>query len=391
MVRWNKLSDSNKTENKKSVNDYFSKDAINNYYEFTKKILYDMFDEIVRGPGAKKLVSVLLSPVGMLGSFFVLIAIILPLLPLTQSLVNTLWYIFFYIAISESWNIMGGYGGEVDFGHILFVGIGVYTVGILYMFHGFNIWIGIILGGIVSAISAILIGIPALRLRGAYFAITMLAFNEALAIIFINARSFTNGSNGLIVGSLLAKYPSLRLTTYYLIIFMSIIAYLITHYVSYTRLGLSLRAIRDSPDGAASVGINVMKTKMTAFVLSAFIAGLTGGVFLLRLLSLTPAETFNTSFTVEMIVITLLGGSGSVFGPVIGAIIIVPLKVILISALAQRSFTIFGATFKLDTAYLLIYGLIFIFAILFIPDGIIGYLEKKGLIKRESLVPEEEE
>ena len=376
-----------------------------------KKFVIDLFDELLFGPGFKKLIHVLKSPIGIIGTLFVIVSLILPFLNNTASLTDTLWWVFFYIAIAESWNIIGGYGGEVDFGHVLYVAFGIYVVGITFenfFFLGFllgdsfrffglpfgvYLWmvIEVILAGLVSAVVAILIGIPTLRLRGAYFAVTLLAFNEVLKVILNYPNDITHGGEGVNIGYILQQVPELTILVYFGIIGVSIASFLLTHYISYTRLGLNLRAIRDNQEGASAMGISVLRTKVIAYAMSGFIAGMAGAIYMLRLFNFTPVEAFDTNKTVEMIIITLLGGPGSVFGPILGAIIIVPIKFQLPILIGQTQFNLFGLIIRFDVIYLVIYGIIFILAVLFLPKGIIGYLQDKGFIKRETLIDTTEE
>jgi branched-chain amino acid transport system permease protein len=377
------------------------------------KYLHSFYSEIVYGPGTKHLLKVLFSPIGLLGSMFLFIAIMLAFIPNSQAkqLRNILWFVFFYIALAESWNIIGGYAGEVDFGHVLFAAVGMYSMAILindynlmsiFSLFGDNYFtsillpllLGIFISGILATLVSIVIGIPALKLRGSYFAITMLASSQALLIIFSVDKGIpffnTNGGSGVNVSSLLQIIPDYTVVVYILIIGVSIVAFLIVHYVSYTRLGLSLRAIKGSQDGAASIGINVLWTKLQAFSISAFIAGIAGAVYMLAIYDITPKDAFNVHVTIEMIIITLIGGPASVFGPIIGAIIVWPMRSLLTQFFAGISFDLFGTVLKFDVAYLLIYGLLFIIAVLYLPKGIIGLLEDKGILKRESLISDED-
>lgn len=376
------------------------------------RLIQTFYDEIISGPGTKQLIKILISPIGLLGIVFLIISIFLGFIdtPQANNIKSILWFVFLFIALAESWNIIGGYAGEVDFGHVLFLGVGVYTEAILinqynamswFSFLGNNvftiyltIFLTILLSGLSTVVIAIIIGLPILRLKGAYFAIAMLALSQVFLILFLQANLFpfyqTNGGNITYVTKLLRIIPNYTLFVYILIIGVSIVAFIITHYVSYTRLGLSLRAIKGSPDGASSIGINVLKTKLQAFALSAFIAGIAGAVYMLYFLSITPEPVFDTQITVQMIIMTLLGGSASVFGPVIGALIIYPIRNILTQNLSGFAFTFGGIVLNFDVAYLIIYGLIFVFAVLYLPNGIIGYLEKKGILKRESLIDEDQ-
>ena len=346
--------------------------------------LYGIIDELINGPGFKAILDLLRKPVGILGLIFLAISIIIPFIPGTGYYMEILWFVFFYIAVSESWNIIGGYGGEVDFGHVVFVGIGAYTVGLLYNAYYVNIWIGVIIGGFIAAIFAVLLGIPTLRLRGAYFAVTMLAVNEAVKNIFLNTPQFGSGQ-GIYIGQVLSEIPGIELLNYYAIIILTIFAFLTTHYISYSRLGLSLRAIKESIPGSCASGVEVTQSKLIAFAISAFIAGMAGGLLMINFYQITPGEAFRGETTVEMIIMTLLGGAGNVFGPVLGALILVPLKQFLIALFAGQTLVLFGLKLKLELMYLVVYGIIFILVVLFIPKGIMGYLEEKKIVERESL------
>ncbi len=355
-------------------------DPIKLIQEYIRGIL----DELLRGPGFKAIINMLKKPTGILGIILLVVSMLLPMIPGTGYYMEILWFVFFYITVAESWNIIGGYGGEVDFGHVVFVGIGAYTVGLFYIWYHLNIWVGVLLGGIFAAIFAVLIGIPTLRLRGAYFAVTMLAVNEAVKNIFLNMPAFGSGE-GIYIGQILSEIPGVETLNYYAIILLSIFAFLTAHYISYSRLGLSLRAIKESIPGACASGVEVTNSKILSFAISAFIAGLAGGLLMINFYQITPGEAFRGETSVEMIIMTLLGGAGNVFGPVLGALILVPLKQFLIGAFAGMSIVIFGMKLKLELMYLVVYGIIFILVVLFLPKGIMGYLEEKGLVERESL------
>ena len=373
-----------------------------------KSYILGLGDELFFGPGMKKLIEVLKSPIGLLGTLFLIISLVLPFFPGTASITDSLWWIYFYISIAESWNIIGGYAGEVDFGHVIFVAVGIYTVGVSFQnfffltflfgqyFFGFPfgvyLWmaIEILLAGLVGALFAFLIGIPTLKLRGAYFAVTLLAFANVLSVIFNYPNDITHGGDGVNISAILQSVPDLRMLGFFGIIFVSIACFVITHYISYTRLGLNLRAIRDNQEGASAMGISVMKTKLTAFTMSGFLAGMAGANFMFHLFNFDPVHAFETKLTVEMIIITLLGGAGSVFGPILGAFIIVFTKFQLPVLVGQTQLNIFGLVINFDILNLILYGVLFIVAILFLPRGIIGWLQDRGVIKRETLIDSKE-
>lgn len=389
------------------------KQSVKNGFSSVVKAFHSFYSEILYGPGTRHLIKVLTSPIGLLGTFFLIISLFLGLVPQgssaysqSQTLINILWFVFFYMALAESWNIIGGYAGEIDFGHVLFAGMGIYTEAILineynamswFSFLGHNFLSDVMLplittifiSGLSAVVVALIIGIPVLKLKGAYFAIAMLAFSQVLLIVFsfIDIPFYrTNGGTGVNVGQLSKIDPNYSIIVYLLIIGVSIVAFIIVHYVSYSRLGLSLRSIKGSPDGAASIGINVLKTKLQAFAISAFIAGLAGAVYVLKIFDVTPEVAFDVHVTVQMIIMTLLGGSANVFGPVIGALIVWPIRSLLSQNLSGVSWSFLGFSLNFDVAYLIVYGIIFIFAVLYLPKGIIGYLEDKGILKRESLI-----
>lgn len=396
---------------------------IKRHVKSARDFIHGFYKELVYGPGTKHFIRVMISPNGILGTFLLIISIFLafigrgnPAYSQAQTLINVLWFVYFYMILALSWNIIGGYAGEIDFGHVLFAGIGIYTEAILineynaftwfsflggqFSLFGFDVFtvilpliVTIFLSGVAAAIVAVIIGIPTLKLKGAYFAIIMLAFSEFLLIVFefIPIPFYnTHLGVGVNVGRLVTIIPNYSFVVYILIIGVAIVAFIISHYVSYTRLGLALRAIKGSPDGASSIGINVLWTKIQALTISGFIAGLAGAVYVLELFDVTPDVAFNTQVTVQMIIMTLLGGSASVFGPILGSLIVYPIGYILNTSLSGVNLAFLGLNISFSVAYLIVYGLIFVFAVLYLPRGIMGVLENKGIVKRESMISEKQ-
>lgn len=346
----------------------------------------NMANELVHGMGTKKMIELVVSPLGLVGVFFVFISAVLPLLPGAESLLASFRFMFFFIALAGSWNIIGGYAGEIDFGHVVFFGLGSYTAAISYVNYGINIWVSFFLGGVVAMLFALLIGVPILRLRGAYFAVAMLAVAKVVEQLVSYFADFTGGGAGISTGILLQEFEDIRVTAYYLMLFASVMSFFISHYVSYSRLGLSLRAIKASHEGAAAAGIDVLKSKVQAFMISGFIAGIVGAFNITVLFVVEPAQTFPTSLTVQMIIMTFVGGIAMVFGPVLGAILLSPLNIYLTKLLANVEINIFGLTLDFGSGYIIIYGVFFIGIILYLPKGIMGYLVGKGYVKEEALV-----
>ncbi len=266
-----------------------------------------------------------------------------------------IWAVF-----GVSWNILSGYGGQLSFGHAAFFGIGAYTVTLALVYWNLTPWLGIPLGMIVAGIAAILIGLPTFRLRGHYFALSMLAYPLAILYVmqylgfqemslpmhrehpaafleFINPRLYTIVAVGLLIGGLAACML-----------------------VENSRFGLALLAIRQNELAAEAAGINARLWKMRALVTSGMIAASAGGFYACVLLVVTPDSVFGMLVSAQAVVVTLFGGVASIWGPVIGAAILVPLAESLNAELGNMLPGIQGV----------VYGVAIIGIMLASPDGL---------------------
>lgn len=266
-----------------------------------------------------------------------------------------LYILYLNIALAQSWNLVGGYTGLISLGHAAFFGIGAYTTGILMVDLSWPFWPSIVAGGLMATLFAAIISAPTFRFSGVYFAIGTLILAEALRIWMINWE-FTGGAQGL-------KFPTAQipnLTTFYYIMLalatgMTALLVLILR----SQLGLGLRAIRDNQQSAQNLGVNLFRTKLYAFLMSAFVAGLVGSVHAVRISVIEPYSIFGATWTISMINIVIIGGMGTILGPIFGAIFVILLAEML-------------ADFY--TFHLIITGLIFILVIRFMPAGIWGWL-----------------
>lgn len=273
-------------------------------------------------------------------------------------------FVFMWIGLASSFNILTGYTGYLDFGHVAFFGIGAYVSGVLMVKLGIPFYAALAAGAIAATFVALLVGLPTMRLKGAYFAIAMLALAEALKQITMELKSITGGGNGLS----LPIYTNYNFF-YYAMLLAMLAAVFSTYRIEKSKFGYALRAIREAELAAEVSGVNTLKYKLAAFGISAFFAGLIGGIYAYWMTFLYPGETFDVLITVEMVIMTFLGGAGTVLGPVIGAAFLATVSEILWA--------------KFVYTYLIIVGLIMVFVVLMMPKGIVGFYKLKKAGKGE--------
>jgi branched-chain amino acid transport system permease protein len=271
--------------------------------------------------------------------------------------------IFMYAIITAALNIIAGFAGYAAFGNIVFFGIGAYTTAMLMLRVGFYWWAGALVGGVLAAIYAILLGIPILRLRGHYFAIATLGINRATEQIALDWGSFTGGGKGITL-----PLPQMEVSTFYAMIYfvmfgLLIFTVLVNFFIARSRLGYALRAIRDNEDAAEASGIFAPSCKIIAWAISAFLTGITGGVFAFWFSFIEPATVFDIMIAVKAFVMMMLGGAGTVLGPVFGAF--------LIELISE---TVWG---KFLTVHMLILGMIMMGVVILIPRGMIDLFRRK--------------
>ena len=270
--------------------------------------------------------------------------------------------VYMWVALSGCWNLMSGYTGYIDFGPVAYFGVGSYCTAILMIRAGWPFFFSILAsGGICAALSAG-IGIATLRLQGAYFAIATFASAEALKQFILEGDQviggeFFGGSHGLT----LPPPPPESFFYYWMLFFMGLIVGL-TMILEKSKFGYALRAIRDSERGAELSGVPTLGIKIRAYMLTASLIGCLGGTEAWWLTYIIPDDVFSVMRTIQMVIMTLLGGMGTVLGPIIGAGFFTLVSEFL------------GAKFVYD--YLIFLGAIVIFVIILLPDGIMGAITK---------------
>lgn len=274
--------------------------------------------------------------------------IVLPLVISNDSTINLVILVLLYITLASSWNILGGYTGQTNLGHAAFFGVGSLTTRLLWI-NGFPFLPSFLAGGVVAVLLALLIGTPAFKLRGVYFAIGTLA----LALMF-----------NLTVGNILPEMsynPALAdyqlLPRYYLFLALTVVTIGAAYFLVKSRVGLGMMAVREGEDAAESLGISALKHKLIALSVSAFFAGLAGSAFAFYHVSYYLNMPFGTEWTFDPVMMAYIGGTGTIIGPIIGAVFFVVLKQLLV--------------WNVGEYHLIIFGTLFILIVLFLPGGLV--------------------
>jgi branched-chain amino acid transport system permease protein len=291
-----------------------------------------------------------------------MILISLPLFGLEGYRLRLLSLIFMWVALSGCWNMMSGYTGYIDFGPVAYFGVGSYCTAILMIKGGLPFILSVFLAGWICAGLALAIGLPTLRLHGAYFAIATFAAAEAIKQVILEwdrvaGVELFGGAHGLT----LPLAPSETFFYYVLLFFMGLTVGLAA-LLERSKFGYGLRAIRDAEQAAELSGVPTLMIKVRAYVLSSSLIGCLGGVEAYWLTYIIPDDVFNVMRTIQMVVMTLLGGMGTVLGPAIGASFLTLISEYL------------GARFVYD--YLVFVGLVIIIVILILPQGIMGTIRR---------------
>jgi len=298
-------------------------------------------------------------------SIVLLIAILvaLPQVIRSDSTINLAVNVLLYVSLASSWNILGGFSGQTNLGHAAFFGAGTLATRFLWL-SGWNLFPSLLAGGLLAVALALLVGIPAFRLRGVYFAIGTLALSQILYITVGNTFSMISS----IPAQDLAVYQ--LAPRYYLFLGVALLTTGAGYVLVNSRLGLGIMAIREEEDAAESLGVSALKHKLLALSVSAFFAGLTGGAFAFYHVGYYPQLTFGPEWTFDSMMMAYIGGVGTIVGPIIGAVFFVILREFLALNLAEM--------------HLIVFGILFILVVLFLPGGFVGLWAKtrKTLARR---------
>jgi branched-chain amino acid transport system permease protein len=282
------------------------------------------------------------------------------------SLQRLMILVFLYALIGEAWNILGGYTGQVSLGHAVFFGVGAYTSTLLLVKLGITPWVGMVAGGLAAAVLSQIIGYPCFRLRGHYFVIATIVLAELFQILFINWK-WAGGAIGINLPLLPEswlnfEFNSSKLPYYY--IGLSLLAVVVgaTYLIERSKAGFYFRAIKEDPEAARSLGINITAFKMLAMAISAFFTGVAGVFYAQFVLYVSPDNVLQFSLSTLAMLIPVLGGIGLLWGPVLGAFILIPMSEFTRIYLS-------GAGSAID---LVVYGLLIVLVAVFEPRGLLA-------------------
>lgn len=267
--------------------------------------------------------------------------------------------IFLYMSLAQMWNLLAGYAGLVSLGQQIFVGLGGYSLAVLTEYYGAPIWLSVLIGGFVSVFFALAASLALFRMRGVYFTIATWIVAEALVVFFSNWEYVRLGMGFFIR----AGYGLSTNDMYYPALAIGIGSVALVYFLLRSKLGLGLMAMRDDEGAAETMGVEIFRSKLFCFLIGAFVTGITGGVFYLSQGFVQPYAAFGISWTVAMVFMVIIGGIGTIEGPILGAIIYVILQQYLSEYVGVS---------------LMILGAIAIAVILVTPQGIVGTIQRRS-------------
>ncbi len=314
----------------------------------------------------------LLSWIGLLAAILVGLALQTQLYAGQERTVST---ILMFVALASGWNLIGGYTGYACFGQVGFFGLGGYLTAILMVWTKVSFWVALPVSAAVAAAFAIGIGAPLLRLKGHYFAVATLGVAEGLRELVINVPRWTGGGAGITIPTVSANAPTRWLGNdgfYLLFLGLAAVSVAVAMVVSRSRAGYALRAIHQDEDAAAAMGVNTTVAKTLALAVSAALTAMVGAAYAFQQITIFPERLFDVDITVLMVVMVVLGGSGTVLGPVIGG-----LAVAYVSEWLRRGY---------PQVHTFLLGGLIIAAVVLLPQGFTAYLADAVRTRRFSLL-----
>lgn len=271
-----------------------------------------------------------------------------------------------FAALSTAWNIVGGYAGQLSLGHAIFYGIGSY-VGVMLVGMGISPWIGMFVGAALAALVAVIISYPCFRLHGPFFTLATIAFLEVFRVLALHFRDLTGGATGMMIPLNIGwewmvfreRLPSLIIAFGMLLVILAI-----AWWIRSNRLGFQLIATRERESAARAAGINTVKVKLYAVAISAALSAMVGTFHAMYLTFIEPASAFSLPFSIQIAMFALIGGIGTVFGPLLGAVLLVPITEFARGALGGEAIGLHG----------FVYGVVLVLVALFMPNGVMGLI-----------------
>ena len=297
------------------------------------------------------------------------IAIAFPFVFPSSFMVNFGVMALFYAFIGQSWNISGGFAGQLSFGHVAFFGVGAYASTIMQLRFGWSPWLGLPASALAGALVGGVIAVLSFRagLKGSYFALITLAFAEVLRIV-TNSVSFTGGGLGMLIpmkASAANFQFAERIGFYFVILLLAAGSVALAEWLRRSRFGAQLAAIRENEDSAKALGINVFREKVKVMLLSGAISGMGGCFFAQYFLYIDPLVVFGVDKSVEMLLVSMIGGAGTVYGPLVGALLLASISDI------TRVLT------QIQGLSLVLYGSLLVVIIAYLPNGLIDLFKRR--------------
>lgn len=293
---------------------------------------------------------------------------LLPILTNSPSMREDMFLMLMLVVLASSVNIIMGYTGYVSFGHIIFFGLGGYLAFFLTLNYQTNFVLAALVGGLGASLVAFFLGVPILRLRGAYFALATIGVNEAFRVLFSNLDPF-GGSVGMFFNiAIYDAYGGAKNAgqlAYYAMVIVALLNIATSFIIKKSKFGLGLMAIREDQDTAMVLGINPSRAKVLTFTISAFFPALAGAIFFFKNGIIEPGPAFDLTRSIESLVMVMLGGFGTVTGPIVGAVVYERL----------RGFLITDPVFS--QAHLIVAGFLLLLIVLFVTAGVVGWLRQR--------------
>jgi len=300
---------------------------------------------------------------------------LVPVVITSPTLMQVFILIIFYAYLTSSWNFVGGFAGVLPLGHSAFVGIGAYTSTLLYLTWGVSPWIGMLVGGLLATLVGVIIGLPTLKLRGAYFALATIAVGEGLRVLVENVEKVgpfdIRGPKGLLItlvndAPLSAFQFQTKAPYYYIILVMLLVVLYLTQRMMNSKIGYYLAAGGEDPEAAEALGIKVSRYKLIAMAISCFLTAMGGTFYAQMFLYFYPKSIMGLELSYEIAFIALIGGRGTILGPVVGALLLRPVSELTRIYLSSA----------LPGLHLVIFGLVLIVVMRYQPKGLIAPLRQ---------------
>jgi branched-chain amino acid transport system permease protein len=318
-------------------------------------------------------------------AILLILLLVLPLAVTSPTLMQIFILVILYAYFTSTWNFVGGFAGVLPLGHSAFIGIGAYTSTVLLQTYGLSPWLGMLVGGLLAALVGIIIGLPTLKLRGAYFALATIAVGEGIRVLFENVKQVgpfkINGPSGISIHLSENSFAAFQFDTkapyYYIILLMLLVVLVLTYYMMNSKIGYYLAAGGEEPEAAEALGIKVSRYKLIAMAVSCFLTALGGTFYAQLMLYFYPKSILGLDLSYEIAFIALIGGRGTILGPILGALLLRPVSELTRIYIGDM----------LPGLHLVIFGLILVVVMRYYPKGLIEPVRRllnKQIIQRFS-------